>query len=98
MALIVLGLVAVVVIAALIGGLFWLIAQHPWCWVYFISLTFNVIVLVPLWVVVWVASSNEPDLWAMAKEPVYIFSAAFVLPTSLFYFLWKRAEKNSPNE
>ena len=97
-ALIVLGLVAVVVIVALIIGLFWLLEQHPWCWVYFISLTFNVIVLVPLWVVVWVASSYEPDLWAKAEEPVYIFSVAFVLPTSLFYFLWKRAEKNSPNE
>ena len=97
-ALIVLGLVAVFLIAALIIGLFWLIEQHPWCWVYSISLAFNIIVLVPLWVVVWVASSYEPDLWAKAEQPVYIFSAVFVLPTTLLYFLWKRAEKNSPNE
>ena len=92
-ALVALAIIIVGVLISLLFGLVWMFSQHPWCWVFCLSLVFNAVVLVPVWTVALIAASYEPDLWAKAEVPVFIFSIAFMAPTVLFYGLWKRAER-----
>ena len=65
--------------------------EDPWRWIFVFSLGLNAVVLIPLWVVSWLAATYEPDLWAQAATHVLVFSGVFVLPTVLFYVLWDRA-------
>lgn len=72
---------------------FWLLDQPVVAWFFVASLFFNVIVLIPLWIVSWLAANYQPELWSVAAAHVYVFSLAFVVPTGLFYWMWKRVEE-----
>ena len=90
-ALITVVLVVIVGVLVLVFTLVWLLEQPIMAWFYVGSLSFNIVVLAPLWVVSMLASTYEPELWRAASTYVYVFSAAFVCPTVLFYTLWQRA-------
>ncbi len=87
------SIVALGVGVALLIYLRWLFEQPFWGWAYAASFAFNAIVLIPIWIASWFAARFEPELWSQADSQVYIFSAVFVLPTALCYFLWQRALK-----
>jgi len=81
-------IVKIIAIIALVIAFFWLLTQPPYAWLFVLSLAFNVVLLVPLWVVSWMAATYEPELWRAAELHVYVFSGVFVLPTAFFYLLW----------
>lgn len=94
-ALVTLVVVTGVVIVALLVGLLWLLEQPPSAWLFALSLAFNAVVLIPLWIVSWLAAHYRPNQWEQAETHVLVFSAVFVLPTILFYAMWQRARGRS---
>lgn len=94
-ALVALLIVTGVVIVALLVGLLWLLEQPPSAWLFALSLAFNAVVLLPLWLVSWLAAQYRPDQWDQAETHDLVFLAVFVLPTIFFYALWQRALRRS---
>ena len=89
-AIITLVRVKVLVIVLGVVLFLWLLEQPAMAWLFFASLALNVVVLIPIWVVSYLAAVRAPELWGPAEAPVLVFSTAFVVPTALFYFLWRR--------
>lgn len=84
-ALIAFAIVVVVAFIILLVGFTALLDKPIVVWCYVASLLFNIVILVPLAIVCWAAANWEPALWEAAKQPVLIFSAAFVAPTVVLY-------------
>jgi hypothetical protein len=90
-------IVALIVAVVLVFALIWLIDQPLSAWFFAASLAFNAIVLVPLWVVAWLASVYQPEMWETVSIYVLWFTVAFCAPTVAFLVMWDRAKRKERN-
>ena len=95
----------VIVIGAIFGafeGLLKILAMGPRYWILSVWITLNVVILVPLFLIVYLGLQEDPSGWQETKGPILTFVAFFVTPTIFQYIYCKvkdhREERSTHHE